>query len=149
MLFKNSLILAQTDTTVGFLSKNPNLINIKKNRQGKKGLIKVVSSFKELNDEVRVPKKFRKYIRHSKQTTFIYAKHNKAIRVVLEGIHHDFLKRFKSFYSSSANISGSYFIQEVAEDLADIIFYKKDIKFQEKAPSKIYKIYLLHKQKIR
>jgi tRNA A37 threonylcarbamoyladenosine synthetase subunit TsaC/SUA5/YrdC len=107
LLFENSLILTQTDTTVGFLSKNPNLINIKKNRQGKKGLIKVVSSFKELNNEVRVPQKFRKYVRHSKQTTFIYTKKNKAIRVVSEGIHHNFLKRFKSFYSSSANISGS------------------------------------------
>jgi len=132
------LTLIQTDTTVGFISKNSEILAKRKNRPTGKEFLKVIASFRELKNIVRVPKKFRRKIRYSKKTTFIY-KNSISVRVVKDGEHNRFLKKYGYFFSSSANISGDRFERDIAENLADIICEDKR-GFFEITPSKIVKI---------
>lgn len=135
---ENKLFLIQTDTTVGFLSKNSDLLKNRKQRPFGKEFLKVVSSFKDLKSFVRVPNKLKRFIRKSKKSTFIYS-NLKSVRVVKDGEHNIFLKDNSAFFSSSANISGEKFHRETAINLADILCENKR-GFSEKTPSKIFKI---------
>ena len=122
------IYLAQTDTTVGFLSKNLEEINALKGR-GKNQPC-------ELKSLARIPKSFKNLVRRSKKTTFIYP-NNQAIRIVKECKHANFLSKNGYFYSSSANKHGKEFDEEWARSVADIIL---DEKFFENIPSKILKL---------
>lgn len=104
-------------------------------------------NFKELNSFTRVPKKFRKMVRYSEKITFIYP-NMISVRVVKSGNHHNFLKQYGNFLSSSANISGKNFEKLVAIKLADIICEDKRGLF-ETDPSKIYRLYKNRVKKIR
>ena len=109
----------------------------RKNRPIEKEFLRVVSSFIELKNLVRVPKKFRRDVRNSKKTTFIYP-NSISVRVVKGGKHHNFLKKYGQFFSSSANISGDNFKKDIALNLTDIICEDKR-GFFETTPSKIVK----------
>ncbi|WP_345741178.1 Sua5/YciO/YrdC/YwlC family protein [Nitrosophilus kaiyonis] len=141
------MYLAQTDTTVGFLSQNAKkLSNIKKRDPNKPFLISV-DSFKTLKNFSRVPKKFKKEIRRAKKTTFIYP-NAKAIRVIKDKHHLDFLKKFEWMYSTSANESGKKFDKNFAIKVCDIIV--EDIRgFFEGKPSRLIKVGKKRKIKIR
>ncbi len=141
------VFLVQTDTTIGFLSKNSANIDIKKRRLPEKEYLQTVSSFKNLKNYARIPNKFKKFVRNSNKTTFIYP-NNKSIRVIQNNEHKEFLEYFGDFYSSSANISGEKFNDEVARNLADIIC-EDSRGFFESQPSKIYKIGRENIRKIR
>ena len=143
----DSVILIQTDTTVGFISKNQDNLKFKKQRPSGKEFLKATSSFKRLNSFVRVPKKFRRFVRLSDKTTFIY-NNSISIRVVKYGKHHSFLKNYGNFFSSSANLSGHNFQKDISIKLADII-YKDERGFSESVPSKIYKLSKIKILKIR
>ncbi len=138
------LYLAQTDTTVGFLSsqKQP-IINAKKRAQDKP-ILQVVSSLKKLNDELRVPQAFKNRIRRMQKCSFIYPQ-GACIRVIHNKRHKEFIERFHKLYSSSANLSGHSFCIDYALSMADIIVYEKGIEFTQSNPSQIFKI---NKQKI-
>ena len=84
--------LVQTDTTVGFLSRDGDKLNQIKNRRGKKGFIVSVDSFKTLKTILRVPQIHKKMVRRSKKTTIVYP-NNKAVRVVKDMEHLKFLKK--------------------------------------------------------
>ena len=75
-----SVILTQTDTTVGFLSQNSKELFEVKSRDDAKPFLKVYSNFKNfLNNSNRVPSSKKKLIRRAKKTTFIVK--NQAFRV--------------------------------------------------------------------
>ncbi len=97
-----------------------------------------VSSFKKQKSLTRTPQKYKKMIRRSNKTSFIYP-NKKAIRVVKEGVHNKFLKKFDFLYSSSANMSGKDFDTKFAYKKADIIVLDKRGLHSNQA-SKIYKI---------
>jgi len=99
---KNEIFLAQTDTTVGFLSQNSDKLKNLKNRDINKPFLKIVDSFFTLKKFVRPPNRFKNKIRRSKKTTFIYS-NNQAIRVNFNLEHNKLLQKFKWFYSTSAN----------------------------------------------
>jgi len=65
----NCLFLTNTDTTIGFLSKNRELLDRAKNRLPNKTYIKALPSLKSITK--RVPKKFRREVRVAKKSTFI------------------------------------------------------------------------------
>jgi len=143
----NLIFLTQTDTTVGFLSKNPKILNIAKKRDENQKILKVVPSFKELKEETRVPKRFSRVVRYSKKTTFIYPNKD-SFRVVFDASHKQFLEKFGSFYSTSANENKKSFDLDYAILQTDCIV-EDSRGFFESSPSKIYKINSKTIKKIR
>lgn len=131
------LFLAQSDTTAGFLSQNPQIINLAKGREGKEVLLEV-DSLQTLKSFVRIPQRHKSLVRRAKKTTFIYP-NSKALRVVRDEKHLEFLHCFKALYSSSANPSGEGFSLEFALQKAEAII-EDSRGFFEDIPSKIYKL---------
>ncbi|MWV62421.1 hypothetical protein DCO58_04310 [Helicobacter saguini] len=69
MNLNNVIFLAQSDTTIGFLSKSAARINEIKKANANKILLKEFCNFKNLDS--RIPTKFRRFVRYAKKTTFI------------------------------------------------------------------------------
>ncbi len=138
--------LAQTDTTVGFLSDSYKELQKIKPRNNKPFLI-TTTTFKTLKNLTRVPKKHKKMVRRAKKTTFIYS-NNKAIRVIKDGVHERFLKDFDYLYSTSANKSGKDFDEDFARSIADVIVEDKR-GFSQKKASSLIKLSNKLKKKIR
>lgn len=134
---KTLTYLTQTDTTVGLLSQSDkSLQNIKK-RPNEKKFITSVNSFTTLKKFARIPKKFKKLVRNSKATTFIYP-NNIALRVITNQKHLILLNKLKWCYTTSANQSGEKYDFEFAKQNVDVVIY--DGEFQEKKASKIIKL---------
>lgn len=142
---RDFVFLAQSDTTVGFLSKNQQLLNTIKQRDENKKCILCASSYKDVN--TRVPNKYKKYVRASKKITFIL-KNSFSFRVVKDEYHEKFIKKFKTLYSTSANLSNSKFDYLFAYENSDVIV-KDSRSFFESAPSKILKIGNIKMKKLR
>ena len=137
--------LVQTDTTVGFSSLNDEKLSTIKQRPTSKKILHTVDSFKTLNQNTRVPKKFRKIVRNSKKTTFIYV-NQKSFRVVnQESKFYDFIHKFSILYSTSANKTTHKFEREFAISGADILVEDKRNFFETKA-SRLIK---LSKEKLK
>ena len=134
--------LVQTDTTVGFVSKSSDkLAQIKKRKDGKY-FLQNTSSFATLKSLVRIPNKYKKTVRNSTKTTFIYPDNQsigKGIRVVKDSNFNIFLDRFDALYSTSANLSGSAYDEEFALKNADIIVSSQD-GFSDNIPSRLFKL---------
>lgn len=145
---KNKIYLAQTDTTVGFLSSdNIKLSQIKKRTSDQK-ILQVVDGFDTLKQNVRVPNKYKNLVRKSKFTTFIYPS-GESFRVVCDDLnHYQFVNKFKILYSTSANQTAQAFSFDYASDKADILVFQKE-NFYETKGSKIFKISNLKLTKIR
>ena len=135
---ENLIYFTQTDTTVGFISQNSKNLYLIKERDTNKKFIKVCNSLNSLQNFTRVPKKFKNKVRNSKKITFVYP-NNKAIRVIQDDEHLKFLNKIKWGYSSSANKSNEEFNLQFALEKSNIIIYSKK-EFNDKTPSKIYKI---------
>jgi len=144
---KDEVYLAQTDTTVGFLSLSKEKLNKIKNRPENKNFLITTTTFKELKKQARVPKKFKKTVRRSSKTTFVYP-NNKAVRVIKKGLHYNFLKKFTFLYSTSANKSGESFSLDFALKNTDIIVEDRR-GFSEKKASKLIKLSKKLKKKLR
>ncbi len=132
------IYLAQTDTTVGFLSDSKEELANAKKRDPKQPFIIALSSLKKLKDQTRVPHKYKNLVRRSKKTTFLYP-NKKALRVVKDERHSKFLKRFDFLYSSSANLHNSSFVLDIALEKADLVVIDVE-NFYETKPSKIIKL---------
>ena len=140
------IYLAQTDTTVGFLSDKKEELQKIKPRNDKPFLL-TTTTFKTLKNLSRVPKQHKKTVRRAKKTTFIYP-NNKAIRVIKDGLHEKFLKDFDYLYSTSANRSGKDFDEEFAKNIADVIV-EDDRGFSQKKSSSLVKLSKNKKTKLR
>jgi tRNA A37 threonylcarbamoyladenosine synthetase subunit TsaC/SUA5/YrdC len=140
----HSVILAQTDTTVGFLSQDAGKLARIKERPAGKPFIKSFDSlgrYRALGG--RVPAKFKNRVRRSHAKTFVI--NNKAIRIVSEGEHHRLLKSYGWLYSTSANAKGASFEREFALMHADIVVEDRRGLFEGRASS----IYRLNRNKIK
>ena len=141
------IYLVQTDTTVGFLSQNAKKLAFVKKRDYKKPFLISVDSFLTLKNFVRAPKKYKKWIRRAKKTTFIYP-NKKALRVVCEKNHKEFIKKFGWMYSTSANEANKNFDEAFARKSADIIV-EDERGFFEGKPSSLIKIGKKKAKKLR
>jgi tRNA A37 threonylcarbamoyladenosine synthetase subunit TsaC/SUA5/YrdC len=138
---KDIVFLTMSDTTIGFLSFNKNKLYDIKKRDTKKQFLQVCSSFDVLKKSTRIPTKYKRTIRRSKKTTFVYP-NNKAIRVSFCKKHNRFLDKYiydVPFFSTSANISNQNFDINFALKNSNIVLYQGSI-LEEKISSKIYKI---------
>ncbi|WP_421716451.1 Sua5 YciO YrdC YwlC family protein [Arcobacter arenosus] len=140
--------LVQTDTTVGFSSSSDEKLSGIKQRPNSQKMLQTVDSFKTLNSFTRVPKEHRKRVRHSKKTTFIYPNGNSYRVIFQDSDFYNFIKKFKSLYSTSANLTGKNFDEIFAKEKSDVIVYSKD-NFNETTASTIYKLSKIKKKKIR
>jgi tRNA A37 threonylcarbamoyladenosine synthetase subunit TsaC/SUA5/YrdC len=145
----SSLIyLVQTDTTVGFSSLNDEKLSAIKQRPSSKKILHTVDSFKILKKNTRIPKDFRKKVRNSKKTTFIYP-NAKSFRVVNKSSDfYDFIHKFGILYSTSANKAGESFEKEFATIGADILVEDKR-GFYETQASTIIKLSKRNFKKLR
>lgn len=131
--------LAQTDTTVGFLSRDALALSSAKERAASKPHLFTVNRFEKLTKLARIPNVHKKRVRRSHKTTFVYP-NNKAIRVVsAESRHAHFLKHFDYLYSTSANKHQCSFDREFAFEKADIIIEDRDGLYEGKS-SNIFKL---------
>ncbi|WQY72173.1 Sua5 YciO YrdC YwlC family protein [Helicobacter pylori] len=138
--------LVQSDTTIGLLSKDSEKLNALKKRPKNQSVLIESTDFSILKSLVRVPNAFKSLIRRSAKTTFIYP-NSKAVRVV-KGRHGDFLKRFKTLYSTSANLTRCAYDKEIAFSLADVIVSDERGLF-ESSSSKIFRLYKNKKVRVR
>ncbi len=135
---KKSIILTQTDTTVGFLSQDAQKLREIKTRQSSKPFIKVFHNFKTLQHlNIRIPHKRKKMLRRAKKSTFIVK--NQAFRIASYPLHSEILRNLEWSYSTSANQSGKNFERIFCEQKADIIIEDKNGLYEGRA-SKLYKI---------
>ncbi|ABB44745.1 conserved hypothetical protein [Sulfurimonas denitrificans DSM 1251] len=133
-----SVILTQTDTTVGFLSQNSRELYEIKSRPQTKPFIKVFRDFKSfINDFKRVPNSRKNLVRRSKKTSFII--NNFSFRVALLPLNSQILRDAPWFYSTSANRSGERFDRDFCESKADIIVENIEL-LVENASSKLLRI---------
>lgn len=141
------IYLAQSDTTVGFLSQAPTALAATKKRDPAQPFLSCIDSFRILTAKCRVPNLHKNRVRRSKKTTYIFP-NGYACRVVKEGMHQDFLKKFTWLYSSSANLTGKSFDDTYAKKKADIIVLDRR-GFHEDSPSKILRLGKKTQRKIR
>jgi tRNA A37 threonylcarbamoyladenosine synthetase subunit TsaC/SUA5/YrdC len=146
-MWPNKIYLAQTDTTVGFLSQDAKRLAAIKGRPANKPFLMEVASFEELKKRARVPKKFRRFVRQAKKSTFVYP-NGQALRVVKEELHLRFLKKFGWMYSTSANPSGGRYDPKFAKEAADVVVVDKRGLF-EGAPSRILRLGKSTKRRVR
>lgn len=141
-----SIILTQTDTTVGFLSQDSaSLARIKK-RESTKPFLKVFASFSLLKNTVRVPLKHRSWVRQAKQTTFVIK--NQAFRHVSDVSHARLIQKYGWLYSTSANESGREYDREFCISHSDILI--EDYRgFIPSSPSKIFQLTSTKFKKLR
>ncbi|HGG0190430.1 TPA: Sua5 YciO YrdC YwlC family protein, partial [Campylobacter lari] len=131
--------------TAGFLSKDLKALNALKKRPLDQACLVTTAKLSELTKLTRVPNHFKNTVRKSKKTTFLYP-NSKAIRVVKDCSHANFLKNFDWLYSTSANEHGKSFNYQWAISNADV---KVDEFFFESSASKIFKIRGTKKIKLR
>lgn len=112
------VFLAQTDTTIGFLSKDSEAINHKKGAKSTKPLLREVMNLAAIPH--RLPTSIRARVRHSRRTSYILP-NGASFRVVSYGLHHDFLRGFTWLYSSSANPTSKAFCMQFAREQCDVI----------------------------
>ena len=142
-----SVILTQTDTTVGLLSQDDKKLQEIKSRKASKPFIKVYKNFKTLlASGHRIPNKYKNNIRRSKKTTFIVK--NRAFRVADVSLDSQILKDSSWHYSTSANESGKNFDRDFCVEKADIIIENKD-RLSQNSSSSLYKINHKKRKKIR
>jgi len=145
---KNKVYLVQTDTTVGFSSNNDEKLSTVKQRPTTQKILQTIDSFKTLHKNTRIPKEFRKRVRNSNKTTFIYP-NGESYRVISkDDKFFPFISKFKKLYSTSANLTGKNFDEEFARENSDIIVYTKE-GFSEIGSSSIFKISKKKIEKIR
>ncbi len=140
------IILAQTDTTVGFLSSESSELDSIKSRAPSKKYLKVFDSISSLLEQTRVPNAHKNAIRQSKKTTFIIK--NRAFRVVKDERHKRLISKFKWLYSTSANESNKSYDRDFCFSKADIII-EDSRGLYESSSSTIYKLTNSKKIKLR
>ncbi|NCB13523.1 MAG: Sua5 YciO YrdC YwlC family protein [Erysipelotrichia bacterium] len=129
----NLIYLVQTDTTVGFSSSSDEKLSLLKQRPQTKKILNTVDSFSTLNKNTRVPKKFRKKVRNSKKTTFIYPNGHSFRVVDKNSDFYNFIHKFGVLYSTSANKTTEKFERDFAQNGAEIIVEDKRGFYETKA----------------
>jgi len=144
---KVSVILTQTDTTVGFLSQNAKKLYEIKERKPSKIFIQVYNNFKTLKASTcRVPKEHRNLLRRCKKTTFIVK--GKSFRVSPSSLYSQIFKNLDWVYSTSANKSQENFSRDFCEDKADIII-ENNSRLKENKSSKLIKLNHIKRKRLR
>lgn len=138
----NGVILAQSDTTAGFLCKDSTRLNHIKNRRANTKTLIESPNLSTLKTLTRIPNTHKNRVRKANlrkvKTTFIFPNGN-AIRTVTQPKQQRLLKIFGTLFSSSANEHKTHFKREYAIAKSDIIVLDKRDLFQS-TPSNILQL---------
>lgn len=142
----HKILLAQTDTTVGFLSQDARCLEEVKGRTGNKPFLKVYAELKVLRYDIRIPAIHKHRVRHSRKTTFIVK--NQAFRYVSDPEHARLIQPYGWLYSTSANKSGKKFESLFCRSASDVII--EDFRgLHEQSASKIFILKTTHLKQLR
>lgn len=131
------IFLAQTDTTVGFLSQSAERLYEAKGRDQGKPFLKVFCELRTLRSQIRIPQAHKRRVRYARKSTFIVK--NQAFRYVTDPQHAAMIRPYDWLYSTSANESGGSFDPQFCSERADRII--EDARGMcEQSPSKIYRL---------
>ncbi len=111
-------------------------------------ILREVDSFKTLKKYTRIPNKYKKLVRHSKLTTFIYPNTHSFRVVSRNSNHHRFMNKFKTMYSTSANETNKAFDINYAKNNSNVQIMT-DNNYDEKPASSIVKISNTNKRYFR
>jgi tRNA A37 threonylcarbamoyladenosine synthetase subunit TsaC/SUA5/YrdC len=131
------VLLAQTDTIVGFLSQSAERLREAKKREESKPFLKVFCAFQTLKTQLRLPNLHKRRVRYARQTTFIVK--NQAFRYVTDPEHARLIERYGWLYSTSANESGSSFDPSYCHEHADFVVEDRR-GLSERSASHIYRL---------
>ncbi len=141
------VILAQTDTTVGFLSQDAQKLAEIKERPSHKPFIQSFDSLKRyMSMGGRVANIHKNRLRRSKSTTYVI--NNRAIRIVGQGEHHRLLQKYGWLFSTSANAKSHPYEETFAKKHADLVVEDHRGLSEGKA-SHIYKLNNYRMKKLR
>lgn len=132
------IYLAQSDTTAGLLSLEPQELNRAKSRPAQQPTLIESSSLSILKSLVRVPSRHKNRVRRASKSTFLYP-NGRAVRVVKDELHKRFLSHFGALYSTSANPTGKGFDKQWAYEASDVIVCDRR-GLSENLPSRFYRI---------
>lgn len=133
----NKILLAQTDTTVGFLSQSSQRLQEIKKRDLTKPFLKVYADFQTLRRDIRIPSIHKHRVRYSRKTTFIVK--NQAFRYVDDSEHSSLIVKYGWLYSTSANESAKRYDEVYCQSVSDLII--EDYRgLSEKSASKIFRL---------
>ena len=141
------IILAQTDTTAGFLSQSPVALNLAKNRPINQAVLATFASLQCAKQSHRVPRIHRHFVRQASKISTILP-NKKSFRVVKDPLHRELLRYFGGLYSTSANRTKEAFSLEFALQVADIIALDSRGLYEDK-PSAIYRLSRTRKRRAR
>lgn len=142
----NRILLAQTDTTVGFLSQDAKRLEEIKMRPEGKPFLKVYADLHRLRNDIRIPINHRHRVRHSRKTTFIVK--NQAFRYVSDNEHGRLIRRYGWLYSTSANESGKQYDPDFCKNICDWCI-EDSRGLYESSSSKIYALTQTRLRRIR
>jgi tRNA A37 threonylcarbamoyladenosine synthetase subunit TsaC/SUA5/YrdC len=142
----DKILLAQTDTTVGFLSQNAKALEEIKQRAENKPFLKVYAELKNLRRDIRIPSLHKQRVRHSKKTTFIVK--NQAFRYVSDPKHAALIKPYRWLYSTSANERGKSYESSFCYSVSDILI-EDNRGLYEQSASKIFLLNTAHLKQLR
>ncbi|RLA68602.1 MAG: Sua5 YciO YrdC YwlC family protein [Epsilonproteobacteria bacterium] len=143
---KTPVLLAQTDTTVGFLSQDTLKLSRIKRRSSDKPFLKSYADLKTFKCFNRIPKHFKRQLRRSRTTTYVVKA--EAFRIISDPIHQSIITPYGWLYSTSANLSGHGFSNDFAQEHADIIIEDKR-GLHETLPSNIIKLGFGRRKRLR
>lgn len=135
-MLKDLVFLTQTDTTIGFVSRNADKLTKIKQRPPHKHYIKALPSLKKFTSLTRIPSVHKNRIRRSKKSTFIMP-NSHSYRLVQDQHHLLLLHRLGWAYTTSANLSGEAYNGSFAQEHADVVI--TPLK-EKSSASKIYKL---------
>lgn len=142
---KDKIFLTQTDTTIGFVSQNPDKLTQIKQRPPHKHYIKAVNSLQTLKTFTRVPQNHKNRVRRAKKTTFIMP-NGHSYRVIQDKHHLLLLNRLQWAYTTSANLSGKPYDENFVKEMSDVIVVPLN---QTHKSSSIYKLGKYNMRRIR
>ncbi|WP_292656419.1 Sua5 YciO YrdC YwlC family protein [Nitratifractor sp.] len=136
MSLEHLLFLSDTDTTVGFISKDARRIDRAKQRPPSKHYITALPSLRSLTTLTRIPRSHRRRIRRRRHESYILPSGH-SYRIVHNARHLLLLKRLGRAYTSSANLSDAPYEEAYARQAADVIVEPLG---PPRAPSRIYRL---------
>ncbi len=143
---KATVLLAQTDTTVGFLSQDALQLAGIKNRSSDKPFLKSYADLKTFKHFKRIPKHFKCQLRRSNATTYVVK--SEAFRIINNSLHQNIIAPYGWLYSTSANLSNQKFQRAFALKHVDIIV-EDHRGLYETASSAIIKLGANRKKRLR
>ena len=114
----HTVYLAQTDTTVGFISQDADRLTTIKKRPPHKPYIMAVDTLNTLKGFSRIPSVHKNRLRRASRSTFILPSGH-SYRVIRDKAHLKLISQLQWAYSTSANHSGKRYDETWARAMAD------------------------------